>query len=171
MEKKKIILGIDASIKSSGLAILDGETGEIIAYDRLPIKTKDFNGDENKKIQYIAHTCLELCKAYNVTHISIEDNYIGKHQGTGKTLAKLQGGIITLLLENGYNLIYTYSPSQWRKIVTGTGKSKEGAFKWLRKNVIDLGEYNDRDNKDKNSDLMDSIGIALCLYKKLNNIK
>ena len=51
LEKKKIILGIDASIKSSGLAILDGETGEVIAYDRLPIKTKDFNSDENKKIQ------------------------------------------------------------------------------------------------------------------------
>ena len=49
LEKKKIILGIDASIKSSGLAILDGETGEVIAYDRLPIKTKDFNSDENKK--------------------------------------------------------------------------------------------------------------------------
>lgn len=57
MEKKKIILGIDASIKSSGLAILDGETGEVIAYDRLPIKTKDFNGDENKK--------------YNILHILV----------------------------------------------------------------------------------------------------
>ena len=171
-EKKKIILGIDGSISSSGLAILDGDTGEVIAYDRLPIKPKDFNGDEMKKIQHIAHTCLELCKAYEVTHIAIEDSYVGTHQGVGKTLARLYGGIVTLLLENGYTLIYSYTPSNWRKVATGYGKSKEGAFNWLRENVIDLGEYNDKStSKEKNSDMMDAIGVAYALYKKLNKMK
>lgn len=171
-QKKKIILGIDASITSTGLAIINGETGEVIAYDRLPIKTKDFDGDEMKKIQYIAHTCLELCQSYEVTHIGIEDSYVGKYQGTGKQLARLYGGIVTLLRENGYTLIYTYQPSNWRKILTGVGKSKEGAFNWVREHIIDIGEYNDNDkSKDKNSDMGDAIGIAYTVYKKLNEKK
>lgn len=172
MSKEKIILGIDGSISSTGLALLNGETGEVIEYDRLPIKPKDFNGDEMKKIQYIAHTCVEICKEYNVTHIAIEDSYVGSYQGVGKQLARLYGGIVTMLLENGFTLIYSYTPSNWRKTATGYGKSKEGAFKWLSENVIDLGEYNDKANsKDKNSDIMDAVGIAYALYKKLNRIK
>ena len=50
----KVIMGIDGSLVSSGIAILNGDTGEIIAYDNIPIKPKDCNGDEILKIHYIA---------------------------------------------------------------------------------------------------------------------
>ena len=46
----KVIMGIDGSLVSSGIAILNGDTGEIIAYDNIPIKPKDCNGDEILKI-------------------------------------------------------------------------------------------------------------------------
>lgn len=166
--KKKIILGIDGSIQSTGLCVMDGDTGEVICYDNIPIKSKDFNGDEMLKIIHISKTILDIAKAYEVTHIAIEDSYIGNQKGSGKKLARLYGAIYITLYVNGFNLIYTYTPSQWRKVAMGVGnKSKEGTHKWVCDNLVDLGEFHDR-GKDKNDDIADSIGIAYCLYKKLN---
>lgn len=173
----KMILGIDGSVKSTGVALVDGESGEVIAYDLITTKPKDFDGREDMKIHHIATTIVEICKQYNVTHIAIENSYVSANSRSGNnrtsiTLARLHGGLSTLLIENGFTLIYDYMPSSWRKVVTGHGnKSKEGAGKWIRMNVIDIGEYSDKSNKDKTSDMYDAIGLATCLYKKLNNIK
>lgn len=170
--KEKIILGLDLSIQSSGVSVINGETGEVIAYDNIPIKTNDFNGNEMKKIIHIASTILEVAKAYNVTHVAIEDSYVDKkYQGTGKTLARLFGAVYITLYINGYTLIYTYTPSQWKKVTTGIGnKSKEGTYRWVCEHMIDLGEFHIR-GRNKNDDISDSLGLAYCLYKKLNNIK
>ena len=61
-EKEKIIIGIDPSLQSSGIAVINGETGEVINYGNLPIKPKDLNGDEILKIHYIATTILKILK-------------------------------------------------------------------------------------------------------------
>ena len=151
--------------------MIDGESGEVLNCDRIPIRSKDFEGKEELKILHIATTIVAICKEYNVTHIAIEDSFIGSKGGVGKTLARLYGGIVTLLLANDFKLIYSYTPSQWRKITCGYGKSKEGSAKYIQEHIIDLGEYNDKNNKDKNSDMYDSVGIAYCLFKKINNLK
>lgn len=170
MQKEKIIMGIDGSITSTGVSILNGDNGEIIAYDNIPIKSKDFKSDEMLKIHHISSIITELAKAYNVTHIAIEDSYIGGGKKVGITLARLYGGITTMLIENGFTLIYTYTANQWRKISMNVGnKSKEGTFKWVCENVVDLGEFKSS-GVGKNEDISDSIGIAYALYKKLNKL-
>ena len=168
-EKKKIIMSLDLSIQSTGVAIIDGDNAEVIAYDNIPIGSKEFNGDEMKKIIHIAETVLSIANGYEVTHIAIEDSYVDKkYQGTGKTLARLFGAVYITLYINGYTLIYTYTPSQWKKITTGIGnKSKEGTHKWVCDNMVDLGEFHSR-GKKKNDDIADALGLAYCLYKKLN---
>ena len=90
-----------------------------------------------KKIIHIAETILSIANGYEVTHIAIEDSYVDKkYQGTGKTLARLFGAVYITLYINGYTLIYTYTPSQWKKITTGVGnKSKEGTHKWVCDNM------------------------------------
>ena len=98
MQKEKIIMGIDGSLVSSGIAILNGDNGEVIAYDNLPIKSKDFNGEEILKIHYIAKTIVEIAKAYNVTHVAIENSYVGANSRTGLTLARLYGAITSFLI-------------------------------------------------------------------------
>lgn len=168
---KKRILGIDASLSSTGICLMDADTGEPLKYDRIPIKPKQFDGREDKKIHYIATVITNICKEYDVGYIAIENSYVSINGRTGITLSRLHGGITTMLIENGFTLIYDYVPSSWRKTVTGVGnKTKLGVFNWICDNLVDLGEFHDR-GKDKNDDIADSIGIAYCLYLKLNSNK
>ena len=174
MQKEKIIMGIDGSLVSSGIAILNGDNGEVIAYDNLPIKPKDFNGEEILKIHHIAKTIVEIAKAYNVTHVAIENSYVGANSRTGLTLARLYGAITSFLIENGITLIYTYTPSQWRKLAMKVGnKSKEGTYEWLCEYLIPKEEFGEfcTKGKEKNDDMVDAIVMGYALYKKLNNIK
>ena len=170
-EKEKIILGIDPSLQSSGIAVINGETGEVINYGNLPIKPKDLNGDEILKIHYIATTILKIAKEYNVTHVAIENSYVGVNSRTGLTLARLYGAITSFLIENDIRLIYTYTPSNWRKIATGIGnKTKEGMYDWVCNHMVskeELGEFCTK-GKNKNDDICDALGIAYALYKRLN---
>ncbi len=172
--KEKIIMGIDGSLTSTGIAILNGENGEVIAYDNIPIKSKDFKGDEILKIHHIAKTVLEIAKTYNVTHIAIENSFVGINSRTGLTLARLYGAITSFLIENGFTLIYTYTPNQWRKIAMNCGnKSKEGTYEWLINYLVSKEEFGEfcTKGKEKNDDLVDAIVLAYALYKKINNIK
>ena len=36
-EKKKIIMSLDLSIQSTGVAVINGDNAEVIAYDNIPI--------------------------------------------------------------------------------------------------------------------------------------
>lgn len=170
--QEKIIMAIDGSLVSSGVAILNGENGSVIAYDNIPIKPKDFNGDEILKIHHIAKTILEIAKAYNVTHVAIENSYVGVNSRTGLTLARLYGAITSFLIENDITLIYTYTPSQWRKIAMNVGnKSKEGTYEWLCTHLLSREEFGEfcTKGKEKNDDMVDAIVMGYALYKKLNN--
>lgn len=172
MQKEKVIMSIDGSLVSSGIAILNGENGEVIAYDNIPIKPKDFNGDEILKIHHIAKTVLNIAKAYNVTHVAIENSFVGVNSRTGLTLARLYGAITSFLIENDITLIYTYTPSQWRKIAMNVGnKSKEGTYEWLCTHLLSKEEFGEfcTKGKEKNDDMVDAIVMGYALYKKLNN--
>ena len=154
------------------MSVINGEDGNIIAYDNIPLKPKDCKGDEILKIHYIASVIVNIAKEYKVTHISVENSYMGSNSRTAISLSRLYGGVTTLLIENGFELIYTYVPSTWRKEVTGVGnKTKEGCYNWLINNLIskeEFGEFAEK-GKDKNDDIVDAILIGYCLYKKLNN--
>lgn len=166
-------MGIDGSLVSTGVAVLNGDTGEVIAYDNIPIKSNDFKGDEILKIHHIAKTILEIAKAYNVTHVAIENSYVGVNSRTGLTLARLYGAITSFLVENGINLIYTYTPSSWRKTAMGVGnKSKEGTYEWACSHLLSKEEFGEfcTKGKNKNDDIIDAIVMTYALYKRLNNI-
>lgn len=168
MSKEKIILGLDLSLQSSGLAIIHGDTGEVIAYDNLPTKDKDFKCDEHR-FYFIANNIIKICHSYEVTHIAIEDSFNGVNPKIGKKLARLYGAVTCLLYDNNFNLIYSYLPAQWKKEVCGHGsKTKEGVYNYVCNNIIDIEiPFSDK-GKNKCDDICDAICIAYCLYKRIN---
>lgn len=166
--KEKVIIGLDLSLASTGICIMNGDTGEVICYDNLPTKEKDFKSDEHR-FHYIASCIVEICKAYQVTHVSVEDSFNGVNPKVGKKLARLYGAVACMLYENGFTLIYSYIPASWRKSVCGAGnKTKEGVYNYVCKNIIDIGIPFAEKGKNKCDDICDAICIAFCLYKKLN---
>lgn len=112
---------------------------------------------------------MKICKAYNVTHISLEDSFNGTNPKVGKRLARLYGSVTCLLYENGFTLLYCYTPASWRKTVCGNGKkSKLGVYNYVCENIVDIGMPFAEKGKDKCDDMVEAIAIAFCLYKKLN---
>lgn len=171
MVKEKVIIGLDLSLNSTGICVMNGENGEVVAYDNLPTKEKDFKSDE-ERFTHIARCIITIAKEYNVTHVAIEDSFNGTNPKVGKKLARLYGAVACMLYDNGFTLIYSYLPASWRKSVMGVGnKSKEGTYKWVCENIIDIGIPFSEKGKNKCDDICDSICIAYCLYKKLNKNK
>ena len=63
------------------------------------------------------------------------------------------------------------APTTTRKILLGDGKAKkEQVANYIRENIIDIGEYSDKENKTKGikktSDIYDSICLAFSYLKK-----
>lgn len=169
-EKEIVIIGLDLSLTSTGIALVN-KSGEVIAFDNLPTKEKDFKCDE-ERFYFIASKIVDICKAYNVSHVAIEDSFNGVNPKVGKRLARLYGAVVCLLYENNFTLIYTYIPASWRKIVMGCGnKTKEGTYKYVCENIIDIGIPFSEKGKNKCDDMCDAICIATCLWRKINKVK
>ena len=59
-------------------------------------------------------------------------------------------------------------PSSVKKLVTGNGRAiKEDVAKYIQENYIDIGEYSDKQGKNKTSDICDAISIAIAHNNKM----
>lgn len=166
-----MILGIDGSLSSTGWCVRDDDkiiNGGKITTKKNP-KINEFE-DEDNRIVFICVNILEICKKYNIDNVCMEGQFISAIQSkkTAMQLSRLRGGITTLLKVNGKNIKYR-QPSEVKKLITGRGNAtkEEVAEAIIRiyENspfVQNLGPFNDRQCKDKNSDIYDSIAIATC---------
>lgn len=164
------ILGIDASLSSTGYNIMDYD-GNVLTYGTICTTTKN---TEFERMYLIALKIDELIKEYNVTIVVLENSFFGKNPNTGIKLARLMGNISFVCLMNELQ-IELIAPTTCRKILLGQGKSsKEDVANYIRENIIDVGIYSDKTIKskgiEKTSDVYDSIALngAWLKQHKLN---
>ena len=159
------ILGIDESLSSCGYSIIT-EDGLILTYGRICTNAK--KNTEFERMQIVANEIKKLIETNSIDVIVVEDQFFAKNPKTGLTLARLMGCIIYVCMEADVK-IELLTPTQARKILLGQGKStKEDVAKFIRENYIDLGEFSDKQGKDKTSDIYDSLAISLAWNKKNN---
>ena len=163
-------LGLDLSLTSTGLSVID-ENGDVIYYARIVTRKKDFD-NILKRIHYISKTIHDIAKEFDCQYIGIEDTYASsKNYAVSKQLQLLCGSVIYPLINDGFN-VDIITATHIRKNLTGVNKSKEGLYKWIVSNVKGLEDiegidkFNDRNNKNKNSDIVDATAIALYVPKK-----
>ena len=163
-------MGIDASLSSTGVCIAksNNETIEIIETSVIQTKKDDFK-NEDLRIFYI---CKELAKKMidnKVNRVVIEEQFMARNSKTVLSLRKMLGAIMYLVYEMGLELNYLY-PTTVRKLLLNNGKAKkEEVAKYIRGNVIDIGEYSDRAGKKKTSDIYDATAIVVAYDKKIKN--
>ena len=160
-----IILGLDLSLSSTGWNIITHEE-TILGHGR--ICTNARKHAEFERMHIVANEIKELIEANSIDTVVVEDQFFAKNPKTGLTLARLMGCIIYVCMETNVK-IELLSPTQARKILLGQGKStKEDVAKFIRENYIDLGEFSDKQGKDKTSDIYDSLAVSLAWNKKNN---
>lgn len=171
-----MILGLDASISSTGWAVVDSDN-TLIDFGKLVTKkdkTIDENLDNDRRIFYIASNIGELFKKYNITDIWMENQFLGKNAKTALQLSRLRGALMMVCKLNGIDLEYP-APTEIRMHLMDNGAAtKEEVCDYIRlvvypddERVQALGELNDKPNKSKNSDIYDAIATALAHNKKV----
>lgn len=168
------ILAIDPSLSSTGYSVIDSETREI--YDEGRYITKP-SLKENDRIKNIVLKLYGVCILYDVTEVAMEDGFVSSiNIKTGIQLAKLRGGIITYFMAKNIP-VHTQLPSETRKNLglKGNAKKEEVANKIIElypEIISKIGPYSDKSNKQKTSDIYDSICIGNAhLNKKQGLIK
>lgn len=162
------VLAIDPSLSSTGYSVITKDTREIITCSRFCTKA-DIN--ENDRITNIVkHLHNVLYSDESITEIAIEDGFIGASMKTGLQLAKLRGGIITYFKVMNVE-VYTQLPTETRKNLglKGNAKKEEVAAEIVRlyPGIIDMvGPYSDKTNKQKTSDMYDSVCIGISHLNK-----
>lgn len=158
------ILAIDASTKSSGIALF--EDNNLIVYECFTASSSDLI----KRIQKIILQLDKFLQTYKVDKIILEevrpDNNT-MNLKTHKALMWLQAAINFLIHENYPNISIEYAyPSEWRAacgIKNGRGimraSAKELDIKFVKENY----------HIDVNDDIADAIGIGHAFVNQLNN--
>lgn len=161
-----MVLGIDASMSSSGYSIVTQDK-EVVKYGKIITKKEDFK-DDVERLTYICNTLEDIIKPYNIKLCILEDSIPVRNSKSVLQLNILKGMIIRTLQKNGINTKLIY-PSSVKKMVTGDGRATKGQIaKSIQINLIDIGEYSDKQtkNKEKTSDIYDSLALVLAY---LNN--
>ena len=147
-----ITLAIDASTKSSGVAIF--QQGKLIHYEC--ITTNQSNSFD--RINIMTQKLVQLCKRYSPTDIIMQDvlpQDVKHNQNVYKALIYLQASIVLAFHKIKYKINF-YTASHWRKICkikTGPGIKRQQLKNASMKLVSQV--YNIKVNDD--------ISDAICL--------
>lgn len=162
-----IIMGIDASLSSTGYCVLSStDNVEILKTGVIQTKKDEFE-NEDARIFHICKNLLKIMIDNKVEKVAIEEQFMSKNSRTVLSLRKMLGAIMYAVFDLGIDIDYLY-PTTIRKLLLDNGKAKkEEVATYIRKNIIDVGEYSDKAGKKKTSDIYDAIAVAVADNKKI----
>lgn len=152
------ILSIDASTKSTGIAIFQQQ--KLIHYECITATASN----SLKRIIKIIQRIKQLYIQYQPTNIIIEDvlpQDVKHNQNTFKALIYLQAAIVLELYKNGAAAAQFYTASHWRKVCgikTGRGIKRQ-SLKQASQNLVQQ-IY----NIQVNDDISDAICLGMAYY-------
>lgn len=165
-----IVLSLDPSVTSTGYCIAN-EKKELIAIGKIPtLYKKEYTKSQADKARtlIIADKLKELIIRYSPDIVVAEDIFVSRiNFKTSIQLARLQGCILTTCNFFGLNL-ETIPVKTIRKRILDNGQAtKQEVAIFIQdkykdnKLIQDLGEYENQNNKNKNSDIFDAIAVNL----------
>lgn len=158
------ILGLDASLSCTGRCIL--EKNNVISYGKIQTKKSDFDNDL-QRLKHITDEIEKIAIQNKIKIAALEDSIPVKSSRSVMQLNILKGELIRALQMNQIDIDLIF-PSSVKKLVTGNGRAtKEDVAKYIQENYIDIGEYSDKQGKNKTSDIYDAISIAIAHNNKM----
>lgn len=165
------IMGLDASLSTTGYAIYDTDLKDFIVVDKIRTSIKKATPTTGRRIEAICIELSHLMFFQDVDVVVIEDIYINQQQSASAAipLGMLRGAIQETVYELDYEDLYVIESGKMKKAVTGKGNSnKEKTYECVKelyknsKAVIDaLGdELISANNSMKNEDMADAVGVV-----------
>ena len=128
------VLGIDAGLASTGLAILDTSIRDFIMIEKVKTTIKKVTPTTGHRARFIAGVISQYIMEYSIDHVVIEDIYINIKQPSAIVpVARLRGAIEQTVLDWEFEGLNVYRSTEIKKIITGKGNAtKELCYETIK---------------------------------------
>ena len=152
------ILGIDTSLRSTGVGIIDSRGSELraVAYGRIRNKP---NEPHSRCLENIFKSITELIEKHAPDCAAIEGAFFAKNAKTAMVLGQARGTAITACAVKGLD-ITEHSPRKVKSAVVGTGTAQKDQVAKMVMRLLNLDEQ-------PQEDAADALAIAICHYHQL----
>ncbi len=160
MAKETIrILGIDTSLRSTGVGIIEARGSELraIAYGRIRNKMKD---PHSRCLENIFDSITELIEQHAPGCAAIEGAFFAKNAQTAMVLGQARGVAIAACAKKGL-VITEHSPRSVKSAVVGTGAAQKDQVAKMVVRLLNLAEQ-------PQEDAADALAIAICHHHQLS---
>jgi crossover junction endodeoxyribonuclease RuvC len=152
------ILGIDTSLRSTGVGIIDASGSELraVAYGRILNKPK---APHSRCLENIFNSITELIEQHAPDCAAIEGAFFAKNARTAMVLGQARGTAITACAIKGLD-ITEHSPRKVKQAIVGTGAAQKDQVAKMVMRLLNLEEK-------PQEDAADALAIAICHYHQL----
>ncbi len=159
MAKKTVrILGIDTSLRSTGVGIVEvrGSALRAVAYGRIRNKPAD---PHSRCLENIFNSITHLIEEHAPDCAAIEGAFFAKNAQTAMVLGQARGAAIAACSIKGLE-ISEYSPRSVKSATVGTGAAQKEQVARMVVRLLNLAEQ-------PQEDAADALAIAICHYHQL----
>ena len=160
MNNKTIrILGIDTSLRSTGVGIIEvrGSALRAVAYGRIQNKPKV---PHSLCLENIFNTITELIEEHAPDCAAIEGAFFAKNAKTAMVLGQARGVAIAACATKGL-AITEHSPRKVKSAVVGTGTAQKDQVAKMVMRLLNVSEQ-------PQEDAADALAIAICHHHQLS---
>ncbi len=152
------ILGIDTSLRSSGVGIIEVKGSEMraLAYGRIRNKP---SAPHSLCLENIFNSISDLIDEHAPDCAAIEGAFFAKNAKTAMVLGQARGSAITACAKKGLD-ITEHSPRKVKSAIVGTGAAQKDQVAKMVMRLLNLSEQ-------PQEDAADALAIAICHYHQL----
>ena len=153
-----ILIGIDPGSRKCGYGVLHVEKNKILAAGCGIIKL-EAKGAIEDRLLYLSEELKSLVTEYKPDISAVEAIFYGKNIQTAFTLGHVRG-VVVCSLRSGNIPVYSYSPREIKKAVTGNGNASKSQIEYVIQTMLNL-------KNPAKDDAADGLACAICLYNKV----
>ena len=147
------ILGVDTSLRSSGIAVIEarGQDMRALAYGRIHNKPKL---SHSGCLAEIHRQVDALISEFEPDEVAIEGVFFAKNAKTAMILGQARGAVLACCSLRGL-LVFEYSPRSVKKAIVGVGSAQKDQVAKMVMRLLGLKEQPEEDAAD-------ALAIAIC---------
>ena len=155
------ILGIDASLRSTGLAVIEQQAGRLFAVEYAQIKNPT-TLPHSSCLRRVHEEVVAVLKRCEPAAAAIEGGFYFKNARTALVLGEVRGVVIAACASAGV-AIYEYSPRLVKQALTGFGAAQKDQVSKMVMGMLGLKE-------SPQEDAADALAIAICHLQNQSTI-
>lgn len=156
-----IILGIDPSLRGTGLAVVEFcEDGSTRLHHKETIRIPPSQSSTDC-LAAISERCEWVAKQFHIHHVAVEQTIYVQNYRTAMILGTAKGAALGILARHGYEF-FEYPPLRVKQAVVGNGRASKEQVAQMVTQFLNHSDWNSTDETD-------AAGVALChgfTYKK-----